>query len=750
MIRSVRCLVWAAALGVLLVSASSVAAGERVYALTTQRLSISDSGPSGIEIIDADTFTLMSSFSVGNRSVASLAVSPDQQTLYVADYTGGEVAIYSHTGSLVGNVPVTTPRDLALSADGSKLYVAAHTSIVEIDTATASIANTAPLGSDMTIATALSRDGLTLGVTTVQSGGNPALFLMAVPGFSSGSRIAVTHPTYTARQVADVTFTDTGRALVWDSDYDSLYQFDVATATQLLGDTIVLTMDAGASSNFNNALRYSTVSDRAYVHRDTPDELAVFDPAAATATALGGFSNSPFCSALTLDESQLLVSVFGYPDTLDVLDVTTNGFTRNVYTFGDHARDMVVMPALEMHWISPSSGAWDVGSNWQPAGPPPNNMDVFIDPNVGVTVLGPASGTTVSSLTVGAALGGTATLNLQSTGTLMVSGATAITARGRLTGGGTFHGAGGVANAGEIDLGAGGLQLAGGTLTNSGRIRGSGLIDCSLANAAAGEVRVGSGQRMVFTGTGNSNAGRIEALGGEIEFTRGLTNQSGTGAIVARNAILRFGDGLTNDGSMGISAGITDVFGDVANDGLIVVSGASTATFYDDVASDGTIQVSAGSSVVFFGSLSGTGGTTGTGTVYIEGDLRPGSSPGEVSFGGDLVLGAAAALQIELAGGDENPAHDRLDVQGTLALGGALEVVLLDGYAPRLGEEFDILDFGDLTGEFAQISLPELGDGLEWDVSALYSTGRITALPEPATLSLLLVGGLVALRRRRR
>jgi hypothetical protein len=41
--------------------------------------------------------------------------------------------------------------------------------------------------------------------------------------------------------------------------------------------------------------------------------------------------------------------------------------------------------------------------------------------------------------------------------------------------------------------------------------------------------------------------------------------------------------------------------------------------------------------------VSGTGDFSGGGTVYNEGDLRPGHSPAAISFGGKLVLGSSSS-----------------------------------------------------------------------------------------------------------
>ena len=226
--------------------------------------------------------------------------------------------------------------------------------------------------------------------------------------------------------------------------------------------------------------------------------------------------------------------------------------------------------------------------------------------------------------------------------------------------------------------------------------------------------------------------------------------------ITGQNAILRFNGGLTNDGSMLLSSGVNNVFGDITNSatGKIVVAGGAAATFYDDVVQNGALQVikvgSTNSTAVFAGSFSGSGGASGGGDIFFLGDLRPGNSPAIVTFDNNVGFGASAGLDVELGGLTPGSDYDQVHATGVLSLAGALDVSLTRGFVPRAGNSFDILDWGSLSGAFATLNLPALSGGLAWSTSQLYTTGVLTVIPEPATMVLLILGvaGVVGITRR--
>ena len=394
-----------------------------------------------------------------------------------------------------------------------------------------------------------------------------------------------------------------------------------------------------------------------------------------------------------------------------------------------------------LHWRTAASGNWDTAGNWTLGVAPASVHDVVIDPVATLTVLGPASALTVDSLYVGGG-SGVATLQLQPTGTITSANwQITIESNGVLSGEGTINAAiynwglisttnviatDVIINNGDIDLASLSHQLTGWMLINRGTVSGSGQIHAQFQGDPTSQVHVGSGEHLIFTGSGNTNDGQIDVIGGELEFTQALTNTRtfATGLITGHDAIMRFHGGLTNNASIALSFGTSDLFGDITNtpSGQIVISGASNVTFYDDVINNGELRTSSGSAAVFFGGVSGSGTFTGTGTNYFEGDLRPGSSAAQVAFAGSVVLGGSCTLEMEL-GGTALGEYDRLNVAGQLAYDGLLEVVLIDDYAPVVGHEFPVFTYGAKAGSFATIDTRDGGGVYGFSVELIPGSG---------------------------
>jgi DNA-binding beta-propeller fold protein YncE len=85
--------------------------------------------------VDTKTMTVLRTFTVGGRP-HGLAISPDGQTLYVADNSGGRVlAVSTSTGTTSNSVSLPGAFGIAISPDGSTLFATTDDGHVAVITA---------------------------------------------------------------------------------------------------------------------------------------------------------------------------------------------------------------------------------------------------------------------------------------------------------------------------------------------------------------------------------------------------------------------------------------------------------------------------------------------------------------------------------------------------------------------------------------------------------------------------------------
>jgi len=88
------------------------------------------------------------------------------------------------------------------------------------------------------------------------------------------------------------------------------------------------------------------------------------------------------------------------------------------------------------------------------------------------------------------------------------------------------------------------------------------------------------------------------------------------------------------------------------------------------------------------------------------GVLKPGESPGIFTLVGDLEQLSEGSIEIELAGYAPGDEYDVLVITGDAALGGTLDVRLLDGFEPLVGDTFTVITHASSTGVLDNVLAP--------------------------------------------
>jgi autotransporter-associated beta strand protein len=373
-------------------------------------------------------------------------------------------------------------------------------------------------------------------------------------------------------------------------------------------------------------------------------------------------------------------------------------------------------------------------------------------------------------------------------GTLSISGAGSIAASSRVTDNGTFDISGasgdvtirGLNGSGNVKLGGNSVILAGGAPTTfSGNISGAGGVTIgspgssppitfnqtfTSANTYTGATTVGSGSLLTLTKSGSIetssvNDGGLFDISGVSGTGTSIVSLSGAGAVNLGSKV------LTLSNASGIFSG--SIIGSGKNSGLTIAGGTETLNGHSSF--PGTTTVNAGATLTGNGSVAGALVSFGTVRPFGAGNLNT------FSVGGNYTMQTTAtttpSLNIKIGGTPASGIFGNLAVSGTVALAGALDVDLVNGFMfPQGTSDYQIMSFkagkNTVTGDFTSVSYNNsqcTPDGTDmWrcgvsltfkdEISAALGTVDlvVTETPEPGTLAILAGGllGFLGLRRR--
>src|SRR5207253_639629 len=107
----------------------------------------------------------------------------------------------------------------------------------------------------------------------------------------------------------------------------------------------------------------------------------------------------------------------------------------------------------------------------------------------------------------------------------------------------------------------------------------------------------------------------------------------------------------------------------------------------------------------------------GVGTVSAPvangGHIAPGSPIGNLYLTGSLNMQDGAELDIDVGVTAAGTQYDQLAVSGAVTLAGTLNVSLSGGFYPANGNQFQVLTFASVTGDFATYAIASSPAGLK-------------------------------------
>ena len=193
------------------------------------------------------------------------------------------------------------------------------------------------------------------------------------------------------------------------------------------------------------------------------------------------------------------------------------------------------------------------------------------------------------------------------------------------------------------------------------------------------------------------------------------------------------GNSLINDGLV-LKTGAGDAILSLPfeNTGIVHVQAGALRFLSEYTDNSGMIVVDEGASFISASPITIQGGTIhGSGTLVANiinsGTVAPGSSPGTLTINGNYIQEPTGTLRLSISG-TEADQFDVLAVTGSTVFDGALHLVFEDGFAPNLGDTFDLFDGLPALGQFNSIQVEGLGP--QWEYSLDPTLLRLTSLTD--------------------
>ena len=150
---------------------------------------------------------------------------------------------------------------------------------------------------------------------------------------------------------------------------------------------------------------------------------------------------------------------------------------------------------------------------------------------------------------------------------------------------------------------------------------------------------------------------------------------------------------------------VTSASSDFNNAGTMNIGATSTFTVgggHDYIQSGGLTYLQASTSNLVAHTININGGTlqgfgTVTGNLVNGGTVHPGDGPGILTVTGNYTQTSAGILDIQIGGPNAGTGFSQLNITGTAALGGTLDLSLINGFTPYNGETFTILTSAGLN-----------------------------------------------------
>ncbi len=213
---------------------------------------------------------------------------------------------------------------------------------------------------------------------------------------------------------------------------------------------------------------------------------------------------------------------------------------------------------------------------------------------------------------------------------------------------------------------------------------------------------------VVVAGTLEKTQGSATTFLIPVDISGTIAADSGTLDLAAPPTNLSSGTLTGGTWNVGANSALAVAGGNITTDAATIILGGAGASFpalsqLASITNAGSLGLMGGASFTTAGSLANAGVI----------DLAPGT----LKVNGNYTQASTRSLDVGVGGTTAGSQFGQLNVTGAVSLGGILNVSVLNGYAPSLGNSYQVSSFGSVTGSFSAETGLIIGGGLDFNPS---------------------------------